>query len=202
MGWFAGFVVCLYVLVFCLFLLCLFYFPLSFFIFFFSFLCLLAWLFICPLFVCLQLHQRSSAPLEKYTAPKPLQSLSSNFLNLSWHIVKASLRQDHPFHLQTFPRKGFYTMEKTGMDGEGFFLRGGLAQNSTGRGRAGWGRGLNLRGRAGLGLGRSTYCIYQLIEIICYCRLQKNLTEEYPFLWTTPQFFIKNTPPSSLFHII
>ena len=71
---------------------CLFYFPLSFFILFFSrFLCLLAWLLVWPLFVCLQLHQWSRAPLEKYTAPKPLHSLSSNFhlTNLSWHIVKA-----------------------------------------------------------------------------------------------------------------
>ena len=137
-----------------------------------------------PLFVCLQLHQWSRAPLEKYTAPKPLQSLSSNFhlTNLSWHIVKASLRQDHPSHLHTFPRKSFYKMKKTGMNGEVFFT-----------------------GRACpklYGAGRGTYCIYQLIEIICYSRGQRNLTGVYKIMFwgisipmkSSSNFFKKNSP--------
>ena len=81
LNWLVCWLWCLFLcfVLYCLSSVC-FIFPSPFLILFFSrFLCLLAWLFVCPLFVYLQLHQRSRAPLEKYTAPKPLQSLSSYF---------------------------------------------------------------------------------------------------------------------------
>ena len=54
-----------------------------------------------------------------------------------------------------------FDLFSTGMDRETFFHR-------VGRRGEGQGRGLNLRGWEGLGWG--TYCVYQVIEIICYSK--------------------------------
>ena len=76
------------------------------------------------------------------------------------------------------------------MDGKVIFSQGGAGQ-----GGVGWGKAKNLWGWAGLGTppfpqcgagrgrgqdlqggeGRGTYCVYQLIEIICYIKGNLNL---------------------------